>query len=246
MNSIDTPYAYNSNPYPRNSRVEIYFDQSNFTKQNFPINARLMYYKYPQRKESSFHNNFHSEQSSPVCSPRASSIHPSLQQVIYTTSHSNAAIPPLLRSVSLPTIKDPTNPQLQQGDSQADSPTLNSPIQAHSRKSSILSNCTHSSSHRNRSNSCVSCTDSIITINDSDDQNSKEDVCKRHHHRRESIAIKFKNPQIIDDIDNDNELMVDDERDEEQEQDQEEDQIDMMEGVEESDVFESLKNYELK
>lgn len=228
MNTIDTSFAYdydnsnrennmsnsissyNSSSSPRNSRFEIYFDQYN--KQiNSPLNARLMYYKTCPRASSRV-GNFHSEQSSPVSSPRNSTIQPNIPQ---QQQQQNPQIPPLLRSVSLPSM----NKQQTNTPSEA-----NSPIQSHPRKSSVLSNCTHSSSnHRDRSDSCVSCEDSIITINNNSSggqSGNDEDSCRRHHHRRESIAIKFKNPQIIDDEEKG--------------------------GIPETDVFESLKGYEMK
>lgn len=204
MNTIDTSFSYqyptsynysqNSSlsASPRNSRVEIYFDQSKHLKSNSPINARLRYYNYPKSRDI-FTN--HSEQTSPISSPRASTI----QQLA-----GQQKPPQLLRSVSMPTMNDPDR----------------SP---HSRKSSILSNCTHvTDGVRDRSNSCVSCQNSIITMNSDEQENQGNDFCRRHHHRRESVAIKFTNPQIIDQPEG-----------EQQERNS-------------TDVFESLKNYELK
>lgn len=206
MSTIDTsfnyqyPTSYNfsqnqpSNASsPRNSRVEIYFDQSKHLKSNSPISARLRYYNYPKSREV-FKN--HSEQTSPVSSPRTSMV-PQLA--------GQQKPPQLLRSISMPTMND-------------------TEVRSnHSRKSSILSNCTHvTDGGRDRSDSCVSCQNSIITMNSDEQDRQGNDFCRRHHHRRESVAIKFTNPQIID-------------------------QPDIQEaGAGAPDVFESLSNYELK
>jgi len=280
---------------PRNSRFEIYFDHNNQSKPvklNSPINARLRCYKYNGTGGTSCTTG--STNSSPISSPRTSMIqqfsnYPSNripQQQGPSSQSPQQSHPPLLRSSSLPTTEQSQSQSQPQPQPQ---PQLQQEPNHHptqSRKSSILSNCTHisDSGSKERSNSCVSCRNSIITMNESTSSTSstssnssssssslnegkpkihsatskrnsildqldtgkdlsesvgsygsigsigsigsvgsigsEDDRCRRHHHRRESIAIKFENPVVID----------------------------QEEGLKnaKSDVFESLKNYKLK
>ncbi|CCH41951.1 hypothetical protein BN7_1490 [Wickerhamomyces ciferrii] len=206
INTIDTAYpshittTINQSPSsssssPRNSRCEIKFDQESITDSiNSPLNARLMYY-----------NNSKTPQSisqSVSTSPRNSMVQSSFNQ-----TNQRPKPPLLLRSTSLPTIQKQNN---NNNNDHINDYKIQSPS---SRKSSILTNCTHindDESNTDQSNSISSC----------DSNHIHNDLCKRHHHRRESIAIKFNDPIINEPIE--------------------------QEHAQNDTLFTQLKNYELK
>lgn len=66
------------------------------------------------------------------------------------------------------------------------------PTSSSSRKTSLVSNCRH---RHSRAASAISM--ESATSLDPQDQNNKELGCSRHHHRRGSVAIKFRKPEFI-------------------------------------------------